>query len=138
MNEKLIFMEYEKQAEANKQLAEMGQSNKVQELRTQIEKHQDANVRRIVDLQKLRKCLNRLKNDLYVYKLSKKLQKESLRERAGSHTAQTLADEDELLQATNTSTGLPSDANNVSKGSNSGIAEQKTNNVVDSDKMVSE
>ena len=34
MNEKLIFMEYEKQAEANKQLAEMGQSNKVQELRT--------------------------------------------------------------------------------------------------------
>ena len=105
MNEKLIFMEYEKQAEANKQLAEMGQSNKVQELRTQIEKHQDANVRRIVDLQKLRKCLNRLKNDLYVYKLSKNLQKESLRERAGSHTAQTLADEDELLQATNTSTG---------------------------------
>ena len=73
-----------------------------------------------------------------MYKLSKKLQKESLRERAGSHTAQTLADEDELLQATNTSTGLPSDANNVSKGSNSGIAEQKTNNVVDSDKMVSE
>ena len=28
-------------------------------------------------MQKLRKCLNRLKNDLYVFKLSKRLQNES-------------------------------------------------------------
>lgn len=52
-------------------------TNKVQDLKTQLDKCQDNNIRRILDLQKLRKSLNRLKNDLYVFKLSKKLQKEN-------------------------------------------------------------
>ena len=34
----MIFMEYEKQAEANKQLASL-ESNKVQDLKAQLEKH---------------------------------------------------------------------------------------------------
>ena len=76
MNEKMIFMEFEKQAEANRQLSEMT-TNKVQDLKLQLEKCQDSNIRRILDMQKLRKCLNRLKNDLYVFKLSKRLQNES-------------------------------------------------------------
>jgi len=76
MNEKMIFLEFEKQAEANKQLASL-ESNKAQDLRAQLDKYQDSNIRRILDLQKLRKSLNRLKNDLYVFKLSKRLQKES-------------------------------------------------------------
>ena len=37
MNEKMIFMEFEKQAEANKQLSEMA-SVKVHDLRSQLEK----------------------------------------------------------------------------------------------------
>ena len=49
MNEKMIFMEFEKQAEANKQLSEMA-SVKAHDLRSQLEKCQDANIRRIVDL----------------------------------------------------------------------------------------
>ena len=77
MNEKMIFLEYEKQAEANKQLANMGENNQVQGLKSQLDKYQNNNIRRIMDLQKLRKCLNRLRNDLYVFKLSKKLQNES-------------------------------------------------------------
>ena len=76
MNEKMIFMEYEKQAEVNRQLSDMT-TNKVQDLKLQLDKCQDNNIRRILDLQKLRKSLNRLKNDLYVFKLSKKLQSES-------------------------------------------------------------
>jgi len=72
MNEKMIFLEYEKQAEANRQLTELA-SSKVQDLNTKLEKCQDNNIRRIVELQKLRKSLNRLKNDLYVFKLSKRL-----------------------------------------------------------------
>ena len=72
MNEKMIFLEYERQAEANKQLKEFD-TNKVQDLKTKIEKCQDNNIRRILDLQKLRKSLKRLENDLYVFKLSKKL-----------------------------------------------------------------
>ena len=77
MNEKMIFLEYEKQAEANKQLANMDGNNQIQGLKAQLDKYQNNNIRRIMDLQKLRKCLNRLRNDLYVFKLSKKLQKES-------------------------------------------------------------
>ena len=72
MNEKMIFLEYERQAEANKQLKEFD-TNKVQDLKTKLEKCQDNNIRRILDLQKLRKSLKRLENDLYVFKLSKKL-----------------------------------------------------------------
>ena len=49
MNEKMIFMEFEKQAEANKQLSNMA-SVKVHDLRSQLEKCQDSNIRRIVDL----------------------------------------------------------------------------------------
>ena len=45
--------------------------------KAQLDKYRNNNIRRIMDLQKLRKCLNRLRNDLYVFKLSKKLQKES-------------------------------------------------------------
>ena len=37
MNEKMIFMEFEKQAEANKQLSDMA-SVKVHDLRSQLEK----------------------------------------------------------------------------------------------------
>ena len=37
MNEKMIFMEYEKQAEANRQLSDMT-TNKVQDLKLQLEK----------------------------------------------------------------------------------------------------
>ena len=48
-------------------------TNKVQDLKLQLDKYQDNNIRRILDLQKLRKSLNRLKNDLYVFKLSKRL-----------------------------------------------------------------
>ena len=77
MTAKMVFLEYEKQAEANKQITNALDSNKVQHLQDQLEKCQDANIRRIFDLQKLRKSLNRLKNDLYVFKLSKKLQKEA-------------------------------------------------------------
>ena len=77
MNEKMIFLEYEKQAEANKQLANMNGNNQIQGLKAQLDQYQNNNIRRIMDLQKLRKCLNRLRNDLYVFKLSKKLQKES-------------------------------------------------------------
>ena len=77
MNEKMIFLEFEKQAEANKQLANMDGNNQIQGLKAQLDKYQNNNIRRIMDLQKLRKCLNRLRNDLYVFKLSKKLQKES-------------------------------------------------------------
>ena len=73
MNEKMIFLEFEKQAEANKQLANMDGNNKIQGLKAQLDKYQNNNIRRIMDLQKLRKCLNRLRNDLYVFKLSKKL-----------------------------------------------------------------
>ena len=73
MTAKMVFLEYEKQAEANKQITNALDSNKVQHLQDQLEKCQDANIRRIFDLQKLRKSLNRLKNDLYVFKLSKKL-----------------------------------------------------------------
>ena len=77
MNEKMIFLEYEKQAESNKQLANMNGNNQIQGLKAQLDQYQNNNIRRIMDLQKLRKCLNRLRNDLYVFKLSKKLQKES-------------------------------------------------------------
>lgn len=50
MNEKMIFMEYEKQAEANKQLASLHDTNKVQDLKAQLEKCQDNNIRRILDM----------------------------------------------------------------------------------------
>ena len=73
MNEKMIFLEYEKQAESNKQLANMNGNNQIQGLKAQLDQYQNNNIRRIMDLQKLRKCLNRLRNDLYVFKLSKKL-----------------------------------------------------------------
>ena len=46
-----------------------------------LEQNQDANVRRVFDLQKLRKSLNRLKSDLHVFKLSKQLQKYSARQK---------------------------------------------------------
>lgn len=75
-------------------------TNKVQDLKLQLDKCQDSNIRRILDMQKLRKCLNRLKNDLYVFKLSKRLQNESQKAQAPpqaeSAAKPTLMDEDEL------------------------------------------
>ena len=122
MNEKMIFLEYEKQSLAGKQLSEMT-TNKVQDLKTQLDKCQDNNIRRILDLQKLRKSLNRLKNDLYVFKLSKKLQKENGTAQKEKQTPDiSVNDEDEILQAADTS-------QNISKDSGGKI---------DSDKMVSE
>ena len=46
----MVFLEYEKQAEANKQITNALDSNKVQHLQDQLEKCQDANIRRIFDL----------------------------------------------------------------------------------------
>ena len=129
MNEKMIFMEYEKQAEANRQLSDMT-TNKVQDLKLQLDKYQDNNIRRILDLQKLRKSLNRLKNDLYVFKLSKRLQNESQKAQAPQTESATkpASTEDEEIPSSATD---PEAQNNVSKNSQGG-------NTVDSDKMVSE
>ena len=127
MSEKMIFLEFEKQAEANKQLSDMA-SVRVHDLRSQLEKCQDANIRRIVDLQKLRKSLNRLKNDLYVFKLSKRLQSESQNRQsiAPIETAESQPNEEESKDAAAEGGGSA----DVSK--NSGGA------TIDSDKMVSE
>ena len=76
-------------------------------------------------MQKLRKSLNRLKNDLYVFKLSKRLQKESQKGRTTSESAQLNEEGETHMSA--------QEAQNSSKG-----AEAGNSNVVDSDKMVSE
>ena len=50
MNEKMIFLEYEKQAESNKQLANMNGNNQIQGLKAQLDQYQNNNIRRIMDL----------------------------------------------------------------------------------------
>lgn len=66
MSEKIIMMEFNG-TNLDDPLA------KLNNLQEKYEKLVDLNVRRVTDLQKLRMGLNRLKSDLQVFQLSKKL-----------------------------------------------------------------
>ena len=107
----------------------MNGNNQIQGLKAQLDQYQNNNIRRIMDLQKLRKCLNRLRNDLYVFKLSKKLQKESqIKAQVQTEKEASFQEDDELAKANSSNP----DVQNESKGSGSAA------NIVDSDNMVSE
>ena len=76
MNQKMIFLEFQKQQDDMKHMSAVA-STKTQDLKDRIERMIDQNLRRVFDMQQLKKSLNRLKNDLYYFKLSKKLQSQA-------------------------------------------------------------
>ena len=71
MNERLLLQEI------NSSSTLISDPKVVQELQAKMDRIYDANVRRVTDMSKLRQCLERLKCDLHVMYLSKKLNRSS-------------------------------------------------------------
>ena len=83
MNQKMIFLEFQKQQADIQQLSSVA-NNATQDLKEKIERMEDQNLRRVFDMQKLKKSLNRLKNELYYFKLSKNLKNKAKDEPASN------------------------------------------------------